>query len=562
MPDAAAIAWFKQEFRPRIEPVLRGTPLTLDLLTAIACQETGYLWNRLRKQMPVARVLQLCVGDTLDASAGRRAFPQTKAELLSKPNGQAMFDLARQALVEMAEYIPDYRKAAANPNKFCHGFGIFQYDLQFFLQEPDYFLQRRYADFDAALDKAVGELKAKLRRLGWADRSSLSDYEMAALGIAYNRGSFTPSKGLKQGYFDGTRYYGEALFDFLRLCHTVDPDGAATPTTPGQAPLPPVAEASASGKLFEVQVSSGMLNLRASPEIPAKPASNLRGSLPDGQLVQAVGGRKENGFLEVQTYLNGALLQGFVAVQYLQPAPAGSTLALARMVAADRALPEAHMPRKAGSLTRRSEPAGAHSLNERQQPGRQGESAEQRRAELAAIIAWLAVDDPAHLRYQPGNGRTYCNLYAHDYCHLAGAYLPRVWWSAGALLRMGRGEKVAAHYGQTIEEQRANDLFRWLRDFGEVFAWRRAADLDELQLEANQGAIALIVARRKVDGKSGHIVVVAPETGELRARRDGTGKVSAPLQSQAGARNFRYGTGKADWWRDEQFAEFAFWLHP
>ena len=271
MPDAAAIAWFKQEFRPRIEPVLRGTPLTLDLLTAIACQETGYLWNRLRKQMPVARVLQLCVGDTLDASAGRRAFPQTKAELLSKPNGQAMFDLARQALVEMAEHIPDYRKAAANPNKFCHGFGIFQYDLQFFLQEPDYFLQRRYADFDAALDKAVGELRAKLRRLGWADKSSLSDFEMAALGIAYNRGSFTPSKGLRQGYFDGTRYYGEALFDFIRLCHTVDPDGASTPVAPGQAPLPPVAEPSAVGKLFEVQVSSGMLNLRASPEIPARP---------------------------------------------------------------------------------------------------------------------------------------------------------------------------------------------------------------------------------------------------------------------------------------------------
>ncbi|MBD9426197.1 hypothetical protein IB232_12755 [Pseudomonas sp. PDM15] len=560
MPDAAAIAWFKQEFRPRIEPMLRGTPFTLDLLTAIACQETGYLWNRLRKQMPVARVLQLCVGDTLDASAGRRAFPQTKAELLSKPNGQAMFDLARQALVEMAEHIPDYRKAAANPNKFCHGFGIFQYDLQFFLQEPDYFLQRRYADFDAALDKAVGELRTKLRRLGWEGKSSLSDFEMAALGIAYNRGSFTPSKGLRQGYFDGTRYYGEALFDFIRLCHTVDPDGPSTPATPGQAPLPRVAEPSAAGKLFEVQVSSGMLNLRASPEIPARPASNLRGSLPDGQLVQAVGRRQENGFLEIQTQLNGALLQGFVAARYLKPAPDGSVLA--PPASAPQGLPEAHMPRKAGGLTKRSEAANAHSLNEKNQPGRQGESAEQRRAELATIIAWLAVDEPIHLRYQPGNGRTYCNLYAHDYCHLAGAYLPRVWWSAGALLRMGHGETVAAHYGQTIEEQRANDLFRWLRDFGEGFAWRRAADLDELQLEANQGAIGLIVARRKVDGKSGHIVVVVPESGELHARRDSAGRITAPLQSQAGASNFRYGNGRSGWWRDEQFAEFAFWLHP
>ncbi|WP_068828988.1 hypothetical protein [Pseudomonas sp. BMS12] len=560
MPDVAAISWFKQQFRQPIEQAVQGTPLSLDLLTAIACQETGYIWNRLRKQLPVARVLQLCVGDTLDASAGRRAFPQTKADLLSKPRGQAMFDLARQALVEMAEHIPDYRKAASNPNKFCHGFGIFQYDLQFFLHEPDYFLQRRYAEFDAALGKAVGELQVKLRKLGWAGRSSLSDYEMAALGIAYNRGSFTPSKGLKQGYFDGSRYYGEALFDFIRLCHSVAPDGQATAAEPGLAPLPAVAAPSAAGKLFEVQVSSGMLNLRGTPEIPARPSANLRGTLPDGQLVQALDGRKQNGFLEIQTYRNGALLQGFVATQYLKPAAAGSALTAAEPVM--RTLPAAHMPRKAGTVTRRSEAANAHSLNEKQQPGRQGSSAEQRRAELAAIIDWLAVDDPAHLRYQPGGGRTYCNLYAHDYCHLAGAYLPRVWWSAAALLRMGRGETVAAHYGQTIEEQRANDLFRWLRDFGQGFAWRRAADLDELQLEANQGAIALIVARRKVDGLSGHIVVVAPEVGELRARRNRTGQVTAPLQSQAGARNFRYGSGKPDWWRGEQFAEFAFWLHP
>ena len=34
-----------------------------------------------------------------------------------------------------------------------------------------------------------------------------------------------------------------------------------------------------------------------------------------------------------------------------------------------------------------------------------------------------------------------------------------------------------------------------------------------------------------------------------------------PLQSQAGASNFRYGTGSPNWWKGEQFAESAFWLH-
>lgn len=562
MPNAAAIRWFKQQFQPRIEQATQGTPFSLDLLTAIACQETGYIWDSLRQQLPTAEVLALCVGDTLDASAGRRAFPQTKADLLAKPNGQAMFDLARQALLDMAQHIPSYRKVAKNPDKFCHGFGIFQYDLQFFLQQPDYFLQRRYADFDASLGKAIDELKVKLRKLGWASRSSLTDYEMAALGIAYNRGNFTPSKGLKQGYFDGTRYYGEALFDFIRLCHTVDQTGSNVTVAPGQAPIPAVQPASAAGALFEVEVQSGMLNLRRSAEIPAKPTSNLLGSLPDGQLVRAMDGHEVAGFVEVQTYLNGALLQGFVARQYLKPAAAGSRLTAPSVTVAGLVIPEAHMPRKASTLTRRSAPASAHSLNEPGQPRRQGESAEQRRGELAAILAWLAVDEPAHLRYQPGNGRTFCNLYAHDYCHLAGCYLPRVWWSAAALLEMGRGSVVAPHYGKSIEEQRANDLFRWLRDFGQHFGWRRAGSLDELQLEANQGAIALIVARRKVDGQSGHIVAVVPETDAFSARRDVAGNIRAPLQSQAGARNFRYGSGKPDWWRAEQFAEFAFWLHP
>jgi hypothetical protein len=85
--------------------------------------------------------------------------------------------------------------------------------------------------------------------------------------------------------------------------------------------------------------------------------------------------------------------------------------------------------------------------------------------------------------------------------------------------------------------------------------------LSKLQLEVNQGAIGLIVARRKEDGLSGHIVVVVPETNEHRARRNMAGEVIAPLQSQAGTTNFGYTTGKLSWWKDERFADSAFWLH-
>jgi hypothetical protein len=69
------------------------------------------------------------------------------------------------------------------------------------------------------------------------------------------------------------------------------------------------------------------------------------------------------------------------------------------------------------------------------------------------------------------------------------------------------------------------------------------------------------VARRKQDGKSGHIVAWCPETNDARAVRNSAGEVTKQLQSQAGAVNFRRGTGILNWWKGDQFAESAFWLH-
>jgi hypothetical protein len=568
MPNADAIRWFKSQFHEPIAAAVEGTPFTLDLLTAIACQETGHIWNILRSKVNTAEVLALCVGDTLDEDKGRRAFPRTRAELLAKPNGQEMFDIARKALVEMAQFIPGFKGAASRPGKFCHGFGIFQYDLQFFLQDPDYFLQKRYARFDASLAKAIEELKSKQKKIGLADRTALTDLEMAAVAIAYNTGGFKPAKGLKQGHFDGTRHYGEAVFDFLRLSKTVAVEGVTAgrlpSPAPGTAPLPPPTPVTATGSFFEVEVLETPLNVRREALIPPRNgASNVIAKLPDGQVVRAVTGKKRNGFMEVETSLNGAFIRGFAFAKFLKPAPAAAEVAVEAPAAAPptTGLTAVLMPLRAGIVTKRAAPATAHSLNEAGQPGRKGETADARRAELAGIIDWLAVDKPSHKRYQPRGGITFCNIYVHDYCHLAGCYLPRVWWSPAAIEALAQGRTVLPLLGRTIDEQRANDLYRWLRDFGLRFGWRQTGTPTKLQTEANQGAIALIVARRVTDGVSGHVVVVAPETADHQARRNSAGEVVAPLQSQAGVTNFRYGTGKVDWWKDPKFAEFAFWLH-
>ncbi len=130
----------------------------------------------------------------------------------------------------------------------------------------------------------------------------------------------------------------------------------------------------------------------------------------------------------------------------------------------------------------------------------------------------------------------------------------------GAIERLARGESVELHE-RTIDEQRTDDLFRWLRDFGPRFGWRQTGTETKLQEAADLGGIGLIVARRKIDGCSGHIVAVVPETETEKARRNADGEVIAPLQSQAGLRNFRYGTGTLNWWRGEQFVDSAFWIH-
>jgi hypothetical protein len=566
MPSAADILWFKQNFQPEIETAVAGSAFDVDMLAAVACQETGHIWPVLRKNFAVPQVLALCVGDTLDANKGRSAFPKTKADLVAAPKGQEMFDIARQGLVDMAQHIGGFQGAVSNPNKFCHGYGIFQYDLQFFLTDPGYFLQKRYEQFSESLRKCLEELRAAAQRIGFHNKPSLTDVEMAAVAIAYNTGGFKPSKGLKQGHFNGERFYGEEIFDFIRLSRTVAlPGGTPALVQPpaGNAIVPPPTPVSATGPFFEVDTQVSPLRVRSEPKISTPPGANVVNHLPDGHLVRAVTGNPVNKFLEIETSLNGAHVQGFVSTGLLKPAPAGSDIP----VEAPQVTPPATgivaviMPRKDNSVTKRTAIAGAHSLNEADQPSRSGATPAELCASLAQIIDYLAVDRESHKRYQPRSGLTFCNIYAHDYCHLAGTYLPRVWWTPGAIERLAQGETVEPLIGQTIDEQRANDLFRWLGDFGSRFGWRQTGTLTKLQQEANQGAIGIIVARRKEDGRSGHIVAVVPETEDERARRDAAGDVIAPLQSQAGSVNFRYGRGTANWWKGEQFAESAFWLH-
>ncbi len=568
MPNRDDLVWFKQTFAGRIVPALADTPLTLDLIVALACQETGFVWSKLRRDgLSEAELLALCVGDTIDARAdgSGRPFPKHRADLLTHPRGAEMFAIARAALVEMAAHIPGYERSVANPDKFCHGFGLFQRDLQHFPADPDYFLDRRWARFEQTLEHCTRELRRCLHVLGVRDATRLDDERLAQVAIVYNTGRFRPERGLRQGHFDGQRYYGESVLAYLRLAKTVPVAGMPGSPLPrtGEALLPPPSPLEAGGGFYRVETHGATLRLRSQPKRSQPPRANVVAALPDGHPVRAFDDTPTHGFLDVETSLYGARLRGFASADHLvrddrirripvlAPSPTPPT----------RGFVAVHLPAPAGTAIRRRAPAGPQSLDEPGQPGRQGDDPAALRRELAAIVEWLGCDDPAHLRYAPRDGAGFAAVYAHDYCHLAGVYLPRVWWTDAALARIALGAKPPPLLGNTVREMGSDDLARWLRDFGAHFGWRRTGSVSSLQREADQGAVALIAAEGAHDGRGGHLAIIVPETPRRGARRNAAGEVIAPLQSQAGAAPMRCGTGTPEWWKDPRYADAAFWMH-
>ena len=217
--------WFKDQFGAKINSDIAGTPFTLDLLTSIAVQETGYIWSVLYDDngLTVEEILKNCVGDTLDAAQGREVFPLDKDDLLSVPKGNEMFNIAHDALISVAEAtkILEYENDASDPDAFCHGFGIFQYDIQFFQDDPDFFLKKFWYNFDECLKLALEELDAALNRT-YGSATTLTDDEMVYVAIAYNQGSVNPDGDFRQGHYnkDEDKYYGEYIWEYLQLSKT------------------------------------------------------------------------------------------------------------------------------------------------------------------------------------------------------------------------------------------------------------------------------------------------------------------------------------------------------
>jgi hypothetical protein len=182
--DAVKVhAWMNAGFGRAMAAAVQGTPFTVEHLCAIACQETAYFWKDFIGKLPDAELLQRCV---LDASGdfpgtGRRAFP-VNTEAFRARYGDDLTNM----LVTEANKTRALRNYGAKGWVY-KGYGIFQYDLQYILEDEAFFRERQWARFDICLAKAMGELKKKYAATGDVWRAIRAYNGSGAAAEAYAR---------------------------------------------------------------------------------------------------------------------------------------------------------------------------------------------------------------------------------------------------------------------------------------------------------------------------------------------------------------------------------------
>lgn len=287
------------------------------------------------------------------------------------------------------------------------------------------------------------------------------------------------------------------------------------------------------------------LNLR---EAPGKESAR-KAVLPMGHVVTKKAEASVAGWWEVSTTLQGANVEGFVNSRFLTPDASFDP------PQAVSSISPVHL--RTSQTIKRAGRQYAFPLNETGQPTRNSGSAPDARAnQLTSIVNWLDVERKA--RYAPNSRHTYCNIYAYDYCYLASVYLPRVWWTSSALIKLRQGQAVQPVYGETVNEINANSLFVWLQEFGPSFGWNRTFDFTAMQQAANDGQVVVVCGQNRVPNRSGHITAIVPETNQQRASRSGA-TVSSPLQSQAGRSNHKYMVRA--WWQMNSIKTHGCWIN-
>jgi len=154
-----AAEWMKGHFGAAIHEAVKDTPFSTDIVCGIACQETAYFWLNFIKKHSVGDVLTRCV---LDASGDfpdthRSAFPKNTAAFRKKFGEEFTTMLITEA--NKTRQLRGFKPVAW----VYKGYGIYQYDLQYVLQDEKFFRDKQWYQFDQCLSRAMKELKGKYK---------------------------------------------------------------------------------------------------------------------------------------------------------------------------------------------------------------------------------------------------------------------------------------------------------------------------------------------------------------------------------------------------------------
>lgn len=148
-------------------------------------------------------------------------------------------------------------------------------------------------------------------------------------------------------------------------------------------------------------------------------------------------------------------------------------------------------------------------------------------------------------RYLPGDGKTYCNIFAWDVTRAMGAEIPH-WVNA-------KGEPCKPGAKGAIEIN-ANLTAKWLKDHGKEYGWVEVTR-EEAIAAANEGKPTVAVWYNNTFkdgtldtahpwshdwGRSGHIVIVRPKNSKFRITQDSEKNRLGVYIAQAGSKNYQY----------------------
>jgi hypothetical protein len=146
----------KEHFEANIAGAIAGTPFEKELLYAIACQETACCWYAWIPRLTPAEILARCVFDASgDINGSRIAFPRNTAAFIQK-FGQGLANM----LIAEANATRALHGWGPKPWVYA-GYGIFQYDIQAILSDPDFFTKKMWYNIQPCLDRVLRVLNNK-----------------------------------------------------------------------------------------------------------------------------------------------------------------------------------------------------------------------------------------------------------------------------------------------------------------------------------------------------------------------------------------------------------------